>query len=108
MPTVKFMGPTDPLFLSTLDRILEKLTFDSLVYRYELSQGASDGLAGREGTFSLCSFWLVESLTEAGRLEARLKLEKMFSYSNRSWSSTPKKSVHQDKCWVTIPRLLLI
>jgi GH15 family glucan-1,4-alpha-glucosidase len=40
-------------------------------------------LPGQDGTFCLCSFWLVEALTRAGRLkEARLKLEKMFSYSN--------------------------
>lgn len=82
MPMVKFMGPTDPLFEATLDRTLERLTFDSLVYRYDPSQGAEDGLSGREGTFSLCSFWLVECLTQAGRLtEARLKLEKMFTYA---------------------------
>ncbi len=83
MPLVKFLGPTDPLMLSTLDRISEELAFDALVYRYDLEKGAEDGLHGREGTFSLCSFWLVECLTRAGRLdEARLKLEKMFSYAN--------------------------
>ncbi len=83
MPLVKFLGPTDPLMLSTLDRITEELAFDALVYRYDLEKGAADGLHGREGTFSLCSFWLVECLTRAGRLdEARLKLEKMFSYAN--------------------------
>ena len=83
MPIVKFMAPTDPLFDSTLTQILQELTFDSLVYRYDTSKGAKDGLKGREGTFNLCSFWLVECLTRAGRLdEARLKLEKMFGYSN--------------------------
>lgn len=83
MPLVKFLGPTDPLMLNTLNRITEELTFDALVYRYDLEKGAEDGLAGREGTFCLCSFWLVECLTRAGRLEeARLKLEKMFSYAN--------------------------
>jgi GH15 family glucan-1,4-alpha-glucosidase len=83
MPTVKFLGPSDPLFTATLERILERLTFDSLVYRYDISKGATDGLTGREGTFSPCSFWLVESLTQMGNLtEARLKLEKMFSYAN--------------------------
>lgn len=83
MPLVKFIGPTDPRMLSTLDRTLEELTYDSLVYRYDTGGGAKDGLEGKEGTFSLCSFWLVECLTRAGRLdEARLKLEKMFSYSN--------------------------
>lgn len=83
MPIVKFMGPTDPLFVKTLDRTLEELTYGSLVYRYDTGKGASDGLTGREGTFSLCSFWLVESLTQAGRLdEARATLERMFTYAN--------------------------
>jgi GH15 family glucan-1,4-alpha-glucosidase len=83
MPIVKFVGPNDPRMVSTLDRTLQELTYDSMVYRYDLSLGATDGLEGREGTFSLCSFWLVECLTLAGRLdEARLKLEKMFSYAN--------------------------
>jgi len=44
---------------------------------------ADDGLAGREGTFSICSFWLVEALTRAGRLEeARQNLEQMLTYAN--------------------------
>ena len=48
-----------------------------------MGKGASDGLAGEEGTFSMCTFWLVECLTRAGRLnEARLIFEKMLSYAN--------------------------
>lgn len=83
MPLVKFLGPTDPLMLNTLDRIQEELSFDALVYRYDISKGAKNGLRGGEGTFCLCSFWLVECLTRAGRLdEAQLKLEKMFTYAN--------------------------
>ena len=48
------------------------------------TQGAADdGLSGQEGTFNACSFWLVEDLARAGRLdEARLRLEKLLSYSN--------------------------
>ena len=80
MPVVKFVGPTDPRWLSTLERVQKELTYDALVDRYE---GADDGSSGRESTFSVCSFWLVECLTQAGRLEeARLALEKMFSYAN--------------------------
>jgi GH15 family glucan-1,4-alpha-glucosidase len=83
MPIVKFVGPTDPRMEATIDRTLENLTFDALVYRYDVSRGAKDGLPGQDGTFCLCSFWLVEALTKAGRLkEARLKLEKMFSYAS--------------------------
>ena len=68
---------------SSLDATLKTLVSDSLVYRYQIGKGASDGLAGEEGTFSMCTFWLVECLTRAGRLrEARLIFEKMLSYAN--------------------------
>jgi GH15 family glucan-1,4-alpha-glucosidase len=82
MPLVKFIAPTDPRWLSTLDAISEELVSDSLVYRY--NAGASpDGLRGEEGTFSICSFWYVEALARAGRLdEARLAFEKMLTYAN--------------------------
>jgi GH15 family glucan-1,4-alpha-glucosidase len=82
MPMVKFVSPTDPRFLSTLDAVGERLVVDSLVFRYDPEQ-APDGLGGREGTFSLCSFWWVEALVRAGEIErARLSLEKMFTYAN--------------------------
>jgi len=82
MPLVKFIAPTDPRWLSTLDAIGNELVSDSLVYRY--NAGASpDGLHGEEGTFSICSFWYVEALARAGRLdEARLAFEKMLTYAN--------------------------
>jgi GH15 family glucan-1,4-alpha-glucosidase len=83
MPLVKFMGPTDPRILATLDRTLEELVSDSLVYRYDHALAAADGLGVAEGTFSICTFWLVECLTRAGRTEeARLIMEKMFTYAN--------------------------
>ena len=83
MPLVKFVGPTDPRWIATLQRIQEELARDTLVDRYNVKEAASDGLEGTEGSFSMCSFWLVECLTQAGRLdEARLALEKMFSYAN--------------------------
>jgi GH15 family glucan-1,4-alpha-glucosidase len=81
MPLVKFSGPTDPRFLSTLDRIGEQLVSDSLVHRYAMT--GHDGLTGSEGTFNLCSFWYVEALTRAGRVkEARMVFEKMLTYAN--------------------------
>ncbi len=81
MPLVKFAGPGDPRFLSTLARISEELVTDSLVRRYELD--GSDGLPGSEGTFNLCSFWYVEALTRAGRIaEGRYVFEKMLTYAN--------------------------
>ena len=82
MPMVKFIAPKDPRWLSTLDAIGRELVSDSLVYRYNIS-AAPDGLDGDEGTFSICSFWYVEALARADRLdEARLAFEKMLTYAN--------------------------
>jgi GH15 family glucan-1,4-alpha-glucosidase len=78
-----FLSPSDPRMLSTLDATMKELVSDSLVYRYEIGRAAGDGLPGREGTFSVCTFWLVEVLARAGRLaEARLIFEKMLTYAN--------------------------
>jgi GH15 family glucan-1,4-alpha-glucosidase len=83
MPVVQFVGPTDPRWLATLDRIQKELAYDVLVDRYETAAAGSEDPSTDTGSFSLCSFWLVECLTRAGRLEeARLALEKMFSYAN--------------------------
>ncbi len=83
MPLVKFISPTDPRMVSTLDHIMKNLVSDSLVYRYKNDESYSDGLEGEEGTFSMCTFWLVEALTRAGRLhEARMIFEKMLTFAN--------------------------
>jgi GH15 family glucan-1,4-alpha-glucosidase len=92
MPLVFFMAPTDPRMVSTLKAILENpgkggLVSDGLVYRYP-PQPRIDGLPGEEGTFNMCSFWLVEALTRAGQVnpgwldEARLLFERMLGYAN--------------------------
>ncbi|MEU0970174.1 glycoside hydrolase family 15 protein [Streptomyces sp. NPDC005917] len=82
MPLAKFIAPTDPKWLSTLDALTEDLVSDSLVYRYD-PQASPDGLRGDEGTFSICSFWYVEAMVRAGRVdEARLAFEKMLTYAN--------------------------
>jgi GH15 family glucan-1,4-alpha-glucosidase len=87
MPLVFFLSPKDPMFLNTLDAINrppkdEGLVTGGLVFRYDVQKSA-DGLMGEEGTFSLCTFWLVEALTRAGRLEeARLLFEQMLGYAN--------------------------
>jgi GH15 family glucan-1,4-alpha-glucosidase len=80
MPLVFFVSPTDPRMLKTLEAIQLYLASDHLVYRYKPNE---DGLKGEEGTFNLCTFWLVEALTRAGRLEeARIVFERMLSYAN--------------------------
>ena len=82
MPLQGFIAPRDPMWLSTLAAMDRELVSDSLVYRYNPS-ASPDGLAGDEGTFSLCTFWYVDALARSGRLEeARLTFEKMFTYAN--------------------------
>jgi GH15 family glucan-1,4-alpha-glucosidase len=92
MPLVFFMAPTDPRMLSTINAILKNprdggLLSDSLVYRYP-PQPRIDGLPGEEGTFNMCSFWLVEALTRAGLADAekldqaRLLFERVLGYAN--------------------------
>ncbi|MEM1391936.1 MAG: glycoside hydrolase family 15 protein [Cyanobacteria bacterium P01_H01_bin.150] len=93
MPLIFFMSPTDPRMLKTIDAIMRSpqeggLLSNSLVYRYN-TKDYSDGLDGEEGSFNLCTFWLVEALTRAGRGEdsekldkARLIFEEMLSYAN--------------------------
>ena len=83
MPLVKFIGPQDPRWRSTLKVINEQLVQDSLVYRYDVLKGAADGCPGREGTFSACSFWNVECLARSGDVRlARFYFEKALSYAN--------------------------
>lgn len=83
LPLVKFISPTDPRWKSTLKAIEQNLVEDSLVYRYLPSQAAPDGFDGREGTFSMCSFWYVECLARAGDLrQARFIFEKALGYAN--------------------------
>lgn len=92
MPLVFFMAPNDPRMLSTVDAIRRSvaaggLAADGLVYRYDPNV-ALDNLGTGEGTFNMCSFWLVEALTRAGqtdpqRLEdARLMFEQVLGYAN--------------------------
>jgi len=92
MPLVFFMAPTDPRMRSTIDAINRSpakggLVSSGLVYRYDTRYGP-DGISGEEGTFNMCSFWLVEALTRAGQRdrrrlqEARLLFEKMLTYAN--------------------------
>lgn len=82
MPLIRFISPTDPQWLSTLRRIEEELVSDSMVYRYRPDEDV-EGLAGGEGTFSMCTFWYVECLARAGQVDkATLFFEKMLGFAN--------------------------
>ncbi|KAJ1926070.1 hypothetical protein IWQ60_004115 [Tieghemiomyces parasiticus] len=92
MPLVFFISPADPRFLSTMRQILKPpekggLTASNLVYRYN-TMHSTDGIEGDEGTFSMCTFWLVEALTRAGKFDKKLLheahniFENMLGYSN--------------------------
>jgi GH15 family glucan-1,4-alpha-glucosidase len=72
-----------PRWCSTLKVINKHSVEDVLVYRYDVLKGAQDGLPGREGTFSMCSFWNVECLARAGDVKlARFHFEKAIAYAN--------------------------
>jgi len=78
----RFTSETDPRIIHTIERIQRELMHEPHVYRYR-ENAANDGLKGVEGTFSICSFWLVEALTRAGKLEeARQNLDQMLTYAN--------------------------
>jgi GH15 family glucan-1,4-alpha-glucosidase len=92
MPLVFFLSPVDPRMLSTLEVVRQApkgggLTSDGLVFRYDV-ESTRDGVSGREGTFNLCTFWLVEAMTRASVTrpdllhEARLTFERMLGYAN--------------------------
>lgn len=92
MPLVFFVSPTDPRMLHTLDAIKRSpthggLVSNGLVYRYDVEK-TPDGLRGEEGTFTMCTFWLVEALTRAGHVDrtrldlARLLFEHVLGYAN--------------------------
>lgn len=79
VPRVGFLPATDPRVLSTVDCIQQHLTKDGMVYRYR----TPDGLTGGEGTFLLCTFWLIDVLALAGRMDdARTLFEHTLQRAN--------------------------
>ncbi|WP_258098878.1 glycoside hydrolase family 15 protein [Marinoscillum pacificum] len=92
MPLTFFVSPSDTRIIKTINAILKSpeeggLLMDSLVYRYNVNE-TDDGITGEEGTFNLCTFWMVEALTRAGQQDkdklekARLMFEQMLTYAN--------------------------
>jgi alpha,alpha-trehalase len=82
MPLVRFLPPDDPRLRATVLAIADELTQDGLVLRYRVEE-TDDGLRGEEGTFTICSFWLVSALVEIGEVErARALCERLLSYAS--------------------------
>ena len=82
MPLVRFLPADDKRIRDTVLAISEELTEEGLVLRYRV-QETDDGLSGEEGTFTICSFWLVSALVEIGELaRARGLCEKLLSYAS--------------------------
>jgi GH15 family glucan-1,4-alpha-glucosidase len=92
MPLVFFMSPADARMLGTIDRIAEPasnggLMSDTQVFRY-IPEQTDDGLPGNEGGFNMCTFWLIEAQTRAGRFrperleKARMLFEKVLGHAN--------------------------
>jgi GH15 family glucan-1,4-alpha-glucosidase len=84
MPLVGFLPATDPRMRSTIDAIADELTEDGLVLRYRNVEGLNaDGLTGEEGTFVICSFWLVSCLAQAGEIDrAQALFDQLVGYAN--------------------------
>ncbi|WP_122050637.1 glycoside hydrolase family 15 protein [Asaia bogorensis] len=84
MPLMGFIGDHDPRWMATLKAVGEQLLDDSHVFRYHVAEGDNeDGLEGREGTFTMCSFWYIECLARSGDLlMARFLFDKTLSYAN--------------------------
>jgi GH15 family glucan-1,4-alpha-glucosidase len=82
LPLLRFLPPEDERIRRTVQTIADELTVDGLVLRYKTEE-TDDGLSGREGTFSICSFWLVSALVEIGKLDqARELCERMLSFAS--------------------------
>jgi GH15 family glucan-1,4-alpha-glucosidase len=82
VPLVGFLPPEDVRVRATVLAIADELTEDELVLRYRVEE-TDDGFSGEEGTFTICSFWLVSALVEIGEVErARALCEKLLSYAS--------------------------
>jgi GH15 family glucan-1,4-alpha-glucosidase len=82
IPLVRFLPPDDPRVRATVLAIADELTVDGMVLRYRTAE-TDDGMRGEEGTFTICSFWLVSALCEIGELDrARELCEKLLSYAS--------------------------
>ncbi len=82
MPLLGFLPAEDPRIIATVNAIAEELTVDDMVLRY-INDQTDDGLTGEEGSFTICSFWLVSALVSIGELgRARKLCEKLLSFAS--------------------------
>jgi alpha,alpha-trehalase len=108
MPLVRFLPPDDERIRRTVLAIGNELTEDGLVLRYRVEE-TDDGLSGKEGSFTICSFWLVSALVEIGEVERARKLcEKLLAHASplglygeeldpetgRHWGNFPQAFTH--------------
>jgi GH15 family glucan-1,4-alpha-glucosidase len=82
LPLMRFLPPDDPRIRATVLAVADELAIDGLVLRYRVEE-TDDGLSGEEGTFTICSFWLVSALVEIGEMERARKLcERLLAYAS--------------------------
>ncbi len=82
VPLLRFLPPDDERVRASVLAIADELTEDGLVLRYRVDE-TDDGLSGDEGTFTICSFWLVSALTEIGEQKRAHDLsERLPSYAS--------------------------
>jgi alpha,alpha-trehalase len=82
LPLMGFLPPDDERIRKTVLAIADELTKDGLVLRYRVEH-TDDGLEGEEGTFTICSFWLVTALAQIGETDrARALCEKLLSFAS--------------------------
>ncbi|NKY87861.1 glycoside hydrolase family 15 protein [Nocardia veterana] len=108
IPLVRFLPADDERVRNTVLAIADELTSDGLVLRYRIDE-TDDGCAGEEGTFTICSFWLVSALSEIGeKHRAKQLCERLLGYASplglyaeeidpltgRHWGNYPQAFTH--------------
>src|SRR5207247_9848480 len=108
VPLFRFLPPRDDRVVNTVKAIAEELTEFGLVLRYRVDE-TDDGLQGEEGTFTICSFWLVSAMSEIGERETARALcgrllqlsgplglyaEELDPRTGRHWGTFPQASTH--------------
>ena len=89
--TLVVPAPFDERVRATVLAIADELTVDGLVLRYRV-ETTDDGLQGEEGTFTICSFWLVSALAEIGEIERARNCARSCSRTRALSCSTPRRS----------------